>query len=149
MVRTEALFSQLVFDHAIRVRVNTASMQLVASKRMGKTKTADSSERNRSDSSQPAEQLGRGSSSSSRSTSVAVEPPRKSIEKEIKTQAGSLSNLLTVDLDNLAGRIDTLIREHLPVIQAFCILCTKISPVIILARLITALVLLCKILGWR
>lgn len=110
MVRTEALFSQLVFDHAIRVRVNTASAQLEKKddKKKEKEKKSDGDESTGSVT--PPTSGTASSSASSSSTAVATEP-KKSLDKEAKSQAGSLSNLLTVDLVNLADGVDTMISE--------------------------------------
>ena len=83
MIRLEVIFSQLIFDHAMRVRVNTASVG-------GAKKTATASASSSSGSSAKSEPLKSGASPS----------------KELSSQAGIISNLLTEDVTNLKNAGD-------------------------------------------
>lgn len=100
-IRTEAIFTQLVFDHAIRARVNTTSTEIKQRQRLVKSeKETDKQART---SSTPV------ASSSTAATSDAPAEQntnKKTTEEEAQIQAGSIANLLTVDMTNLTGGID-------------------------------------------
>src|ERR1700761_3662679 len=104
MVRIEVIFSQLIFDHALRVRVNTAQVGRLGDK--GKKAGKGGKDKDKKKTSAP-NGVTNGSVSASSTTAVEPVKPAASPAKEISNQAGRISNLLPVDIKNLLNSVDT------------------------------------------
>jgi hypothetical protein len=167
-VRLECIFNQLVFNHALRTRVNTASADLEKKKKTTRGKnegmteplaqpassnvsppieTADTSEEGESSTTIELAKVAVPASSPSGTTSVSTSTstPTAQVDKKPETgagagdgalskqasaQAGSISNLVTVNALNLTSLLDG---------TAFT------SPI----KGFAAFVFLYRILGWR
>src|ERR1700761_1607875 len=118
MVRLDVVFSQLIFDHALRVRVNTASAGL-DKKKGGKDneKGKGKDDKKKDDAPRTNGSTANGSQSASSSTTIAPsEADSTKVKKDSKAeaskplspsnQAGSISNLLTVDVRNILEATD-------------------------------------------
>lgn len=118
-MRTEGLFAQLVFDHILRVRINTASAELLKkeSKKEKAERKAKEKKKNKesnghghsippSGSSSEAVENGSGSTVITTTSVVAKVDTKKTTTQESKSQAGSISNLLTVDIKNVTDAVE-------------------------------------------
>ena len=103
MVRLDVVFSQLIFDHALRVRVNTANAGL-DKKKDGKDedKGKGKDDKKKDDAPKTNGLIANDSPSTSSSTSLAPKPPSPS------NQAGSIINLVTVDVGNILEATDLM-----------------------------------------
>jgi hypothetical protein len=123
-VRLEVIFNQLVFLHALRTRVNTASAGLDGKKRRSEkgakaqentapkaTAAASTESSNGATSASGSSSQGPSTAVASQASSTTLPKPKKDDtkakdSKRDSTQAGSISNLIMVDANNLEAFLE-------------------------------------------
>lgn len=119
-MRTRTALSQLIFDHALRVRLNTASPE---KRKASKAGDGDQSVGSRSGATTPdipESTIESGAAtpqpsqpSSSTTLEVETSPPKDADtdEKEQSSLSGSILNLTTVDMQNIGDGVDIQWRK--------------------------------------
>ena len=170
LVRTEALLTQLVFEHSLRIRLKAeASNEKIEDDNLsvigtqdGESFTEGTSVDSNSLTDETASQSSQASTPDSQSTSngpakargsSTLESDTKSVtkdKKEAQNLIGKINNLVTTDLGNIVEGRDFLTISMLHFYIIFCHCCLITWQVLYIPLLsVLCTVFLYELLGWR